>query len=233
MHDREFQAANQVLVGSLAKNKKEGKDQTKHKLPIESDDLSHLYELKVLSNETPITLQRKVYVEISLHFGRRGREGLRQLNKESFEIKVDRNKEEYVIQSYHEKEKNHKGYEAKKHFEKSPVMYSTGSPLCPVYSLKLYLSKLHPDCKDFFQLPNRNFQRDGIWYRPRPLGVNTLGDMMKNICLEGNLDTIYTNHCIRATTCTALHERGVVGDNIRHVTGHRNADSLKSYIQVN
>ena len=43
MHDREFQLANQLLVGALRKIKQEGRDKTQHKASVSKDDMAKLY----------------------------------------------------------------------------------------------------------------------------------------------------------------------------------------------
>jgi len=84
LRDIEFLPANQVFMGILRKMRVEGKDITKHKESITEGDMQKLYESGILNNDTPMGLLRKVYFEISLHFGRQGREGLRNFTRESF-----------------------------------------------------------------------------------------------------------------------------------------------------
>ena len=49
-------------------------------------------------------------------------------------------------------------------------------------ALKLHISKLNPACEALFQYPKRNWKPDDkTWYENRPLGINKLGDMMKDI----------------------------------------------------
>ena len=50
-----------------------------------------MYSTKVLSNHDPESLLYKVFFEVGLHFGRRGREGWRNLRKDSFVFKRDDN----------------------------------------------------------------------------------------------------------------------------------------------
>lgn len=103
--DKEFHAANQVYSGCLKTVREEGLDIVHHKMPISSDDMEKMYSSGTLSNDNPKSLQYKVFVELSLHFGRRGREGFRELKKSSFDVKTDSNGVEYVVQTYIEKEK--------------------------------------------------------------------------------------------------------------------------------
>ena len=73
--------ANQVFAGVLKLLKKDRLDTSEHKSAILPGDMSKLYESKTLSNDNPKSLQRKVFVELLLHFGRRGKEGLRELKR--------------------------------------------------------------------------------------------------------------------------------------------------------
>ena len=96
--------------------------------------------------------------EVSLHFGRPGREHWRSLKKSLFVFKKDDTDErrECVTINYNEmsKNKNH-GVETNIK-EKDQRMYSFESEsLCPVYSLKLYLSKLSLQEESFLQKPRR------------------------------------------------------------------------------
>ena len=92
--------------------------------------------------------------------------------------------------------------------EMSARMYDQpGDPQCLVASLKLYLSKLHPDNNAFFQHPRKTEatwkSTDYVWYRNEPICHNHLATLMKIMCKDAKLDTIYTNHSIRATIATS------------------------------
>ena len=54
---------------------------------------------------------------------------------------------------------------------------------------------------------------------------------MKHICQNAGLTKIYTNHCIRGTTATAMHRSGYSLHDIAQVTHHKNIESLKFYLQ--
>ena len=89
-------------------------------------------------------------------------------------------------------------------FEKEGRMYKTGDDSSDSFNaLQLYISKLDPNCSAFYQYPKRKWSPEClIWCENRPLGVNKLGDMMKDICAEAELSQKYTNHCVRATAIT-------------------------------
>ena len=96
--------------------------------------------------------------------------------------------------------------------------------------MKPYLEKINPNCSAFFQHPKANFSpEDDVWFEQRPLGVNTLANMMKNISKAAILSRIYTNHSIRATAITLWSNAGVPNRHIMCISGHRNEQSLAHY----
>ena len=93
------------------------------------------------------------------------------------------------------------GLKDKSSFEKTARMYETESDTDGYRALGLYISKLNPKCEALFQLPRRDWNGavvHNIWYENRPLGVNTLGSMMKEIITKAILSKVYTNHWVRA-----------------------------------
>ena len=91
MKDVEFTAANNVFAGVVKKLRKEGLDQTTHHPAITPGDIAKLRASSAMSPATPRGLQNKVWFDIQLHFGRRGKEGNRDLKPDSFVIKTDEN----------------------------------------------------------------------------------------------------------------------------------------------
>ena len=97
-------------------------------------------------------------------------------------------------------------------------------------ALKLYLEKVNPNCSSFFQYPKANFSpEEDVWFEQRPLGVNTLANMMKKISEAAGLSKIYTNHSIRATAITLWSNAGVPNRHIMSISGHRNEQSHAHY----
>ena len=85
--DKEFTEANNVLSGVIAKLKKDIKDKTTHEKEILKGDGEKLYTN--VFTDTPQGLQYRVFYEIMLHLGRRGREGLHLMNKNFLKLKKD------------------------------------------------------------------------------------------------------------------------------------------------
>lgn len=227
MADQAFSSSNQVLAGIVKTMKRQGQDKSKHHEPIAEADLVKLRKSTAIGYGSPIALQRKVYFDISYHFGRRGREGLRQLSKESYEVKADPNGLRYVVPAFREKEKNH----ANDNFQKLARMYETPNDKekCPVETYLYYVSKLNPSNNALFQRPKPAIPAEGPWYNNAPLGVKTLGNMMSQLSKEAGLSNRYTNHCIRATTCVQLDRAGYETQQIMAITGHKNEASVRSY----
>ena len=70
-----------------------------------------------------------------------------------------------------------------------------------------------------------------VWYSKVPVGVNYLYDFMPRMSAEAGLSRRYTNHCIRAMVASTLSGAWVSNMGIMSVTGHRNVQSLNSYIK--
>ena len=174
--DKDFTAANDVFLGSLKELKRQGMDTTKHKQAINAEDMEKLYDTGVLSDDNPVALQRKVFVELMLQFGRRGREGLRTMRKDTFAIKRDGSGRRYITVVFNELTKNHQN-DPKHDSEEDQLMFEQDSR-CPVASFEKYMAKLNPARDDFWQRPSPSFKKTGVWYENKPIGVNTLHTMM-------------------------------------------------------
>ena len=229
--DREFKQANMVKTGRIKKNRADGNDTTQHKSAIQPGDVRKMYNSGTLSNLNPKALQNKVFFEIMLHFGRRAKEGLRDLKTDSFEFRTDDNGHVYATIPYNEKSKTNHGTESDRE-EKEQRMYETGDPeTCPIVSLRLYLSKLNPKSPYFFQhvSTKKSVVVEQYWYNGKCLGINSISCLMKDISKEAKLSQIYTNHCIRATSVTVLSNEGHDANDIIAISGHKNPSSLIPY----
>ena len=156
----------------------------------------------------------------------------RNLTPSSFTFAFDENSHPYVTMSHDELSKNHPGgFDETESFKKDGRMYrATDDPSDGYNALELYRSKLNPHCSAFFQFLNRKWSpSDSVWYENRPLGVNKLA-VMTEISEETQLSSVYTNHCVRATAITLWPDAGLENRHIMAISGHRNEQSLKSYI---
>ena len=237
MNDRIFTQANLVLTGRLRDNKDKGLDTSAAKTSLKKDDVEKLfceYFPKCLGDniDTEILLH-KVFWDIMYYTGRRGKEGLRKLSKNSFALKRSPSGDEYIEITFNEKTKKNQGDSLSTaanalHNNHHVITEIHNSPLCPVSSFKMYLDLLNPESTAFFQHPNK--AKTG--YTREVIGKNPLGDMMKQISKKAKLSRSYTNHQIRKTTVTGMHKEGFSLQEIANVTKHKNLDSLKHYVNA-
>ena len=227
--DPVFIAPNNVLKGHIKVNKAKGLDTSAHYIPITKADKALMYSSGTLSNLNPKSLQHKVYYEMTLHFGRRAREGLHDMCQKDILFRTDSEGAEYACLAYNPLEKNHQNVEqgGPEHDQR---MYGTGREDCPLKTMKLYLSKLTPSNPSFFQTPKaKGWKLSSIWFTRSTVGVNTIGKFMVTISELAKLSQIYTNHCIRSTCVTTLREAGIPNHDIQSVTGHRSVASVDAY----
>ena len=124
------------------------------------------------SIDCPDKLQEFVWFNLCYYLGRRGREGWRELTKNSLEFKHDDQNKEYFTIKHTEQTKNNQGGSKQKDQDYTDVrMYGLpGSSMDPISSLKLMLSKLHPDCEALFQTPLTKFSSGRVLLQKRALG---------------------------------------------------------------
>ena len=106
-----------------------------------------------------------------------------------------------------------------------------GSPMDPISSLKLMLSKVHPDSEALFQTPFTTFSNAvESWYKNEPLGKNSIAQIILKISRKTGLSKVYTAHYLRASTTPSLHQGGVDAKQIRAITKHKKF-SLTFYVK--
>ena len=232
-----FRPANDMFRAMMQKLKAEGKGVIKHKDPITKEDMLKIKNSSALDVTTPKGLQNKVFMDVMLHFCNRGRENLREMKTDDFDITTDSTNRRYVYMKKDKLTKNHRG-ELAHDGEESQTgrMYATDSHDCPVKSFYSYISRLNPSCEFLWQRPKAKKPKVTAnhthWYDNVPVGKNTLGKIMVNISTEANCSKQYTNHCLRATTITTLDAAGFEARHIMAVSGHKSESSLKHYSRV-
>jgi hypothetical protein len=121
INDERYATSNEMFKAVLVQLKKDGVGETKQKDPIPPQDISKLYDT-VFSTENPLALQKKTMFEYMYYFCNRGRENLRELQKEDFSISTDSTGRQYV--TVREKQtKNHRGDDMQDTSSKQARMY--------------------------------------------------------------------------------------------------------------
>ena len=223
-----FRESQQSFKAMSQKLKREGKGFVKHKNPVTKEDMIKINESGLLDIDAPSGLQNKVFLDVMVYFGQRGRESLRDMRSDDYELKEDEEgryfeRRDTLTKSRRENEDEEYGgrmYEIK------------DSPRCPVRSLLKYKALLNPFCTSFWQKPKSKATQHGPWYDKVPVGVNTLGNKVRQITEAAGCCGKYSNHSLRATTVTTLNDAGFESRDIMTVTGHKSESSLKHYART-
>ena len=67
-----------------------------------------------------------------------------------------------------------------------------------------------------------------MWYLNKPVGANTLREVVKNLCEKAGLSGFYTNHSLHATSATRMYQSDIEEQVIQEITGHRSL-AVRSY----
>ena len=234
LKDQEFSRANPVLKAMVGKWIHAGNKANSYPA-IEPSDMTKLREY--FTRATPNTLQQEVWFNCVFYFGLRGREVLSCLKKTDIDFDVDSDGHEYVRIKNDFLTKTVKKSLSQKEFENISVarMYANSDcpSECPVNCFRFYLSKIPDTNPHLFAMPKENFNHSSkSWYtNSRNVGKDALGKFMKIISNEARLSKIYTNHCVRVTVVSELHQQGFKNSEIAQITGHKNSESVERYIR--
>ena len=228
LQGEKFVAANRIFTAKCKIYTVRGNPKPKHKPQISTSDMKKLGEYFTDHQKNNRKLVEYVWFGLCFYFGRRGREGWRDLRSNSFCVKKDEDDHEYVCEGVTMKTKNHQGgSKVSENDYSDPRVYD--KPF--INAFKLYKEKRNQDECTFFQTPLQFWsENDEVWYKREPMGKNRITTMMNEISKKAKLSQIYTPHCIRASTISILFQAGVQPKQICELTKHRNESSLNSYI---
>ncbi|XP_031570633.1 uncharacterized protein LOC116304966 [Actinia tenebrosa] len=154
-----FSLSNKMLNAKIKDLKRQGKQNVQHMLNISLGDLLLLKSSPIIEISHPLSLLRNVWFHVVLYWCRRGRERQRELKPESFTLEVDEDGKCFATMTHDEVTKNHQGgVQENPTYEKNGRLYETDSPTDGYKTLKLYISKLNPECTAFFQYPRRDLE---------------------------------------------------------------------------
>lgn len=227
LHGDNFKRANGVLKGMVGKYLHSNQAKSSSYEAISESDMQKINEYFDRSSNKKI--QEEVLFNLMFHFGMRGRENLRSLQKDTFTIETDDDGKEYVKIDKVMKYKNVKASLSQKEFRdhKNSRMYeSTDKSKCPVEAFKIYIQLLPNKTKEnsLFPLCIKNgFSENGV------LGKDTLGNFMPNLSKNAKLHNRYTNHCVRVTVVSVLKSKGYSNEEVASITGHKNVTSVQRY----
>ncbi|XP_021364170.1 uncharacterized protein LOC110457290 [Mizuhopecten yessoensis] len=220
----EFSKSKRAFQAMLVELKRQGLGGIEHHPPIDKVDLEKLYSSFILNDHE--SLQCKVFVDIMLHFGRRGRENIRDLKKSDFATTTDAEGWRYIYLTKDELTKNH---QADTNTAQGRMYEIKDESRCPVKSLVMYVKILPPGYPYLFPKVRRTPNQAGYFFDNTPMGHNKLGALMTTLSTKYRLSRKYTNHSLRATAVHLLDSAQVPSRHIMTVTGHKSEQSLKTY----
>ncbi|XP_021368157.1 uncharacterized protein LOC110459950 isoform X2 [Mizuhopecten yessoensis] len=183
-------------------------------IPLSADDRAKLLSSNITAITNPVALQRKVWIDLVIHFGLKGNHAMWLLSRDSFVLRTDSRGLRYFMLDYDAEIGKASTYTQMRDWHWSSRMYEVPqSPYCPVTSMNWYLSKLSASDINLFQRPLENGQWSvvPIWYQ-RPLGLQAITRMMSDISKAGDLSCVYTNTSVRSTVNELLFECSLTFD---------------------
>jgi len=123
VHAKSYEEANTMFKAMLVRLKKEGKGTVTHKDPISREDMQKRYSHDNFSLNSPDSLQKRVFFEYVYYFCNRGREHIRDVQKDDFELKRDSKGLRYVRIKVKRQTTNHRGDDLTDHDDKDGRMF--------------------------------------------------------------------------------------------------------------
>lgn len=229
INDIEFRKSKEMFQAMVKQMKSVGKCQVNHWPSIPKEDLKKMNNFFEMHLEIPSTLQEKVFVDVCVYFGNRGRESLHDLLISDFNFSKDSQGRLFATR----KDTLTKNHQADDNTKQGTIYEQiTLGEMCPLKTLQKYLSMLNPSCMYFFQRPKKFKNTKGPSFDNIRIGNKTIGNFMPNISLKAGLSMKFTNHSLRSTCISILNETGEEHTNIIKVTGHKSTNSLKTYTGI-
>ena len=237
LHDKEFDRSRQVLASKRKQLKKMGYGSKPNATrEITEQEMLTLFREGYFGDTTPASVQRTVWWYISINFGFRGRDEARQLcwgdvsvGKES-ELGV-----EYLEWNVERTRKRAQGMEKEHDRISAGRMYQTKNKRCPMHFFKMFAhhrpqAAQSADSPFFLTEKPQAKLSDAVWYLAKPMGVNTLGNIMTNARkLYGFQGRKVANHSVRKTGIGRLLDANVPEIYVAQHSGMASTESLKSY----
>ena len=203
--------------------------------PITFEDEEILWSKRILGDNTPQSLLDTMLYMNGLYFALRGGREHRNLRHKPSQIHlIEKPGERSYLMYVEDISKNHPGG-LKGRKIKPKVVYhyaNTERPeRCFVRLYKLYNSRCPANRPDHaYYLKPLQKPENKCWYSNQPVGHNKLDTTISRICKDAGIPGYHTNHSLRASAATRLHQSGCVEEQeIMERTGHRSSEAVRSY----
>ena len=203
---------------------------------ISPSEEERMWNIGCLGSDSPQQLLDTLVYLNGLHFALRSGAEHRNLTIHQIEVvPPDLNNEHYTV-IYHENisKTNPRGWKHRKIEPKCvkhvDTLATSNSSRSHALLLIKYLSCRPANQEAFYLAPVKKFDpTNKIWYKPVPVGHNTLSETVSRLCAKGDVKGFKTNHSLRATCATRLYKEGLDEQLIMERTGHRSLSGVRSY----
>lgn len=229
-----------VLKSKLKLLKRNGKgNMTGASDALSDEDVDLLWKAGQLGTGTPSALQNLLWWNNTIYFGMRSVTPHRAMKWGDVELKQDAAGRRYLeyneratktrtgVNAKHDHHPKAKAYENEDDQEKCPVeaylMYKAQRPdHCQGPDTPFYLSIFHR---------KGGYIQGDHWFKNQPVGLNTLGKIMKKMASAAGLgkDKRYTNHSARKTMMQKMADAQLNPTIMMQVSGHKNIQSINNY----
>ena len=233
--DEEFDVSRKTLDACMKARTKEGIGLYKRKAAYISHEIEEkLWDDGHLGVKTPKQLLYTVVYLFGLHFGLRARKEHRQLRtgyNSQLKIVVDPISGSNILRYTEDCEKTRNGGLRDRNISPKIIdVYENDNERNIVKIYKKYVS-VRPqgnNCHNFYLQPLSE-PKGNIWYKDQPMGENALGEVIKKLFANANIEGHFTNHSLRRSKVTRLFQAGHEKENIKNQTGHKSDDGIMAY----
>ena len=210
-----FNMSNQMLAAKKKSLKSKGQGNRPYaSRAVTNAEEDTLWVQQQFGYDTPRQLQFTLWYFFTKCFGLRGRDEHRQLKFGDIELVSHEDRKYLTFNERTTKTRDGAGRSDRR--ENKPRLYSIGTNRDPVRAYEVFLqhrpaSMNVPDAPFYLSvMPDTKIAAngEGDWFYPRPMGKNTLGDMMKKSSMEAGIQK-KTNHSARKSTVHSLRKAGV------------------------
>ena len=218
LHDKTFSLSNRTLAAKKVELRKEGKGEKPNAAPsVSCSEENLLWERGQLGDSTPKILSFSLWYYFTKCFGMRSRHAHRQLKYGDIELKKGATSDREYLEFARERvTKTRDGTGKENNRKVKPRLYATDSDRDPVKLYKKYIEKREdasktPDFPFYLTCIPVNRLDSDIWYYSRPMGKNTIGQLMPVAAKECGLGR-KTNHSVCKSCVQSLRKAGVARD---------------------
>ena len=198
---------------------------------LSKEDEEALWKSGVLGYSSPKHLLRTVFFLNGKNFCLRG--GAEQRDLKISQLKRLTDPPMYVYTENHSKNRAGGLTQMRIKNKTVPIVAVPESgDRCYVAVLDAYLAKLPTaafEKDNFYVQPAMSYDASKPWFTANPIGRNTLNNMVKEICRDGEIAGEKTNHSLRATGESTLFQAGVPEKIIQERSGHLSLNGLRQY----